>query len=148
MSAKKKIPELYKAEDIRREAHEQERMYQLRMSIKRLWWLRWLPLLIPSPFIGLVIWSMIRLAYHIVPVQFLSFWPLALILSAPAYLFTWIVLDKKYFWDRACDEVEKMRRLFLREPAYYDALKRLETEEPKLGARIRRMKYVVDPNCP
>ncbi|MDD5725860.1 MAG: hypothetical protein PHC53_00400 [Patescibacteria group bacterium] len=142
MSAQKKIPELYDAEDIRREACELERMAQLRGSVKKL---RKLTML---PFVWAMLISVVIIgAAHGLLVVFYQL-PSALVpqlvVFSLTFVYTCVVLSlqKFCFEEPYYDEVERLRRLFLKDHGYWDALNRMDKEYPAVAKKIRRMKYV------
>lgn len=145
MSAQKKIPELYKAEDIRREAYELERMAQLRGSVKKLRKLNVLPfvlaLLISVAIIGAIYGLLV--IFHQLPSPLVP-QPLILVVIGllPVYTGVALSLHKFHFEELYYDEVERLRRLFLKDHGYWDALNRMDEEYPAVAKKIRRMKYV------
>lgn len=140
MRAQEKIPELYKAEDIKREAGELERISRLRRMTTEYERLR----------VGRFVWAgPISLALTAVAGASMSVLHLkmqkndALLLLGlvllMAYVISAIALGGFYFgnrlWHRAC----KMRELLAVDKRYRDALENLKQRDPALAKRIYRI---------
>ncbi|MHB8831273.1 MAG: hypothetical protein ACYC44_04130, partial [Patescibacteria group bacterium] len=67
-----------------------------------------------------------------------------LVVFSLTFVYTCVVLSlqKFYFEELYCNEVERLRRLFLKDHGYWDALNRMDKEYPAVAKKIRRMKYV------
>ncbi|MFA6099709.1 MAG: hypothetical protein WC750_02380 [Patescibacteria group bacterium] len=144
MSSQQKIPELYKAEDIKREADELNRMARLRASVKKLRKLNVLPFVLALPLSAALV-SFIYLVLSILPNEpYFSHQPLSAwaLVSLCLYPIVQSTLHNTVFEGRRYDEIELLRRLFLRDHGYWDALKRMDKECPSVAKKIRRMRYV------
>jgi len=144
MSAETTIPELYKAEDIRREATELERVSRLRQMTDRIEWLRTGYFVVAGPIsvvLFLSIYFVLSVLHYLPQTNQISFL-LGFFGLAMTYALTALALEWLSFRDRMYDKVCEMRNLFAFNEDYRDTLENLKQRDPALAKRICRMKFV------
>lgn len=140
MSSRVKIPELYDAPDIRREAKELERISRLRRMITEIEWLSVGRLVWAGP-ISLALTAVIGASMSVLHLKMQANDALLLLglVLLMAYVLSAIALGGFYFGDHLWDSSCEMRKLIAVDKSYRDTLENLKQRDPALAKRIHRI---------